>query len=74
MSEEKEVQQVEGDVQEQFEQFLSQHKIDTSSLVGTKEGAQLLNAKEQRAVAILKAVTTSPLFIHVYAENRRFPK
>ena len=47
-----------NNVEEQFQKFLADNKIDTSALAGTKEGSRLLSkAKDQRTVAILKAVS-----------------
>jgi hypothetical protein len=45
-------------VEDQFRQFLADNRIDVSALAGTKEEARLLSeAKDQRTLAILKAVS-----------------
>jgi hypothetical protein len=50
-----------GDTTDQeFKDFLDKNKIDYKSLEGTKEGAQLLNASQQRNLSILKTVIASP--------------
>ena len=54
MSEEGENQQ--DNIDQQFQQFLLDNKIDTSALEGTKDKQKLLNPKEQRNLSILKTV------------------
>ena len=54
MSEEGENQQ--DNIDQQFQQFLKDNKIDTSALEGTKDKQKLLNPKEQRNLSILKTV------------------
>jgi hypothetical protein len=45
-------------IEDQFKQFLADNKIDTSALSGTKdEGKLLKDAKDQRTLGILKAVS-----------------
>ena len=47
-----------SNVEDQFRQFLAEYKIDISSLAGTKEEDRLLtDAKDQRTLGILKAVS-----------------
>ena len=49
-------------VEEQFQKFLADNKIDTSALAGTKEGDRLVkDAKTQRNISILKAVSIAIL-------------
>ena len=46
-------------IEDQFEKFLSENKIDISALEGTKEKEKLIaEAKEQRNLGIIKAVST----------------
>ena len=46
-------------IQDQFAKFLADNKIDISALEGTKEKEKLLTeAKDQRNLAILRAVST----------------
>ena len=48
----------ENNIEEQFQKFLADNKIDTTSLAGTKHADRLVNdAKEQRNLAILKSVS-----------------
>lgn len=47
----------EDNTQEQFQQFLAENKIDFASLKDTSDQDQVLNAKDKRALAILKAVS-----------------
>ena len=60
-------------IEVQFKQFLADNKIDVSALKGTKEEHSLAkNAKEQRALAILKAVSL-PFYILYPIETGRLP-
>ena len=46
-------------IEDEFKRFLADNKIDTSALKGTKqENGMLTDAKDQRTIAILKAVST----------------
>ena len=45
-------------IEDQFQKFLADNKIDISALQGTKEKDKLLrDAKDQRNLAIVKAVS-----------------
>ena len=47
-----------SNVEEQFQKFLADNKIDTSALAGTKEADRLAKtAKDQRVISILRAVS-----------------
>ena len=51
-------------IEDQFKQFLADNKIDVSALQGTKEENTLLtDAKDQRTIGILKAVSTNNIGI-----------
>lgn len=54
----------EGDdnIQDQFQEFLKENKIDTTSLL-KKDKETLFNAKDQRTLAILRAVSRNSFII-----------
>lgn len=65
MSEEQDQQT--PNVEDQFREFLADNRIDVSALAGTKEEARLLTeAKDQRTLGIIKAVSTAKPASHTY--------
>jgi hypothetical protein len=50
-------------VQDEFQEFLKSNKIDFASLKGTPEEGIILNAKEKRMQAILRAVHIMTLIL-----------
>ena len=62
-------------IEDQFTKFLAESKIDISGLEGTQEKAKLLaDAKQQRNLAIVKAVSTefieNPIKTHNFTKRR----